>query len=409
SSLELVQIYQEYKDKLPCENEFNFLLSVKKMQHEKIELWDRIPSSLEIIDMDEDADFEWIVHKLIPKGGITLLYGRGGVGKTWLVLQMCEAIASGKPFCGLETKKCPIVYVDFEDSRKVIKKRLNVLGGSKDFKIWLFDSEFPPPKLDSSKWHMYQELPPNSLIVVDTLRAAHALDENSSQDMTKIMDKLKELRRREITVLLLHHAPKANVETYKGSTAILDLVDHELCLEKLEDEDNEAEIYRLGTKLKTRFEPTEIFLSFNGQGFELAQDPRMQKIYDLFEIIKEMGEPLQQDILKEAKEQLGWSKNKTLQILKKGEGTFWRKQKGQGHKFYYIPLERASSNFPLYNIKRKLENSPHKAGKYPKENQEKTLTSSEFSNFPEGSGKIGKYSGKYSEVEDRDEDFEYDL
>ena len=420
NSTELEQIYKEHKDKLPCKNLFDFLIAVKTIQQEKEknELWDKIPSSLEIVTMDEDTDYEWIVDKLIPKGGITLLYGRGGIGKTWLSLQMCKAIAEGQPFCGLETTKCPVIYVGFEDPRRVIIKRLKILGASKDFKIWHVDLDFPPPHLDSkdSEWQIYKKLPSGSLIVIDTLRAAHSKDENSSQDMAKIMERLKELRRKGITIVLLHHTPKSSEEIYKGSTAILDLVDHELCLEKLKEEDNKENedmdmgIYRLGTKQKTRFEPVEIFLSFNGQGFELAQDPKLQKLYDLFEIIREKGKPLQQDILKEAKEQLGWSQNKTRRILEKGEGTFWHKQKGQGHKFYYIPLDRVFFNFSPYNIKEKLKNTPYKAEKYPEENQEKTLTSSEFFNFSEGSGKMVKYSEKYPyKDKDQNEDFEYDF
>ena len=408
NSTELEQIYKEHKDKLPCKNLFDFLVAVKTIEQEKNELWDKIPSSLEIVAM-EDTDFEWVVDKLIPKGGITLLYGRGGIGKTWLTLQMCKAIANGEPFCGLQTKKCPVIYVGFEDPLHIIAKRLNILGASKDFKIWHIDSEFPPPRLDLSEWQVYQGLPPNSLMVVDTLRAAHSLDENSSQDMAKIIERLKELRKKGITILLLHHTPKANETMYKGSTAILDLVDHELCLEKLkEDEDEESEdmdtgIYRLGTKYKTRFEPVKIFLSFNGKGFEEALDPKLEKFFDLYEIIEQKGEPLQQDIINEAKEQLGWSKNKTRRILEKGEGTFWQKRKGQGHKFYYEPL-KVFSYFPNIYKGGKWENTPKERGKYPKENQGKTLTSSEFSHFPEGSGKMVIYPKKGDEGE-----FEYDL
>ena len=410
---ELMEIYAEYKDKLDCKSEFDFLLSVRKMQEEKIELLDKIPTSLEIIDKYGDVDYEWVVEKLIPKGAITLLYGRGGIGKTWLVLQMGLAISKGDPFCGLKTQKSKVYYIGFEDSlKRIIAQRLKILGGTKDFLVWHIDHDFPPPKLDSSEWQIYEILPAGSLMFIDTLRAAQSGDENSSQDMSKIIERLKKLRKKDITIVLVHHTPKGNETIYKGSTAILDLVDHELCLEKLKDEDNEnieTEIYRLGTKQKTRFQPGEVFLSFTQEGFELAQDPKLQKLYDLYEVIQQKGKPLQQDILEEAKERLGWSKNKTLRILQKGEGTFWRKQKGQGHKFYYEPL-KVFSFFPSIYKGEKWENTPYKAGKYPKENQEKTLTSPESSHFPEGSGKMGRYSGKYPyRDEDQNEDFEYDL
>jgi len=381
-------------------------MRLPRMHEEEVELFDKIPSSLEVVGLYENTDFDWIVEKLIPEGAITLLYGKAGTGKTWLVLQLGIAVSGGRPFCTLRTKKCPVIYVGFEDPLQVISKRLKIMGASNNFRIWHIDSDFPPPKLDK-QWQKYKQLPAGSLLIFDTLRASQGGDENSSQDMAQIMEKLKELRKEGLTIVLVHHTPKASESIYKGSTAILDLVDHELCLEKLKDEDNEnieTEVYRLGTKQKTRFQPGEVFLSFAQEGFELAQDPRVQKLYELCEIIKQKGEPLQQDIIKEAGEQLGWSKNKTLQVLKKGEGTFWRRKKGQGHKFYYVLSEKVFSNFPdIYSIG-KLENTPHKTGKY----QEKTLTSPEFSNFPEGSGKIGRYSGKYP-YRDKDSEFEYDL
>ena len=400
NSIELQQIYKEHKDKLPCKNLFDFLVAVKTIQQEKEknDLWDKIPSSLEIVAMDEDTDFEWVVDKLIPKGGITLLYGRGGIGKTWLTLQMCKAIANGEPFCGLKTKKCPVIYVGFEDPLSVISKRLRILGASRDLKIWHIDSDFPPPHLDLSKWQIYQQLPSGSLIVIDTLRAAHSKDENSSQDIAKIMDRLKELRRKGITIVLLHHTPKASEGTYKGSTAILDLVDHELCLEKLKDEDEgvETEIYRLGTKQKTRFEPGEIFLSFNGEGFELAQDPKTEKYLELYGVIQEIlesnEEPLQKNIVDKAHKRLGWSPKKIRSLLKQGKDIYWKEERIKGaNKIHYLPL---NYHFPLYIRGEKWEFTPKEREKYPKESQEKTLTSSEFSHFPEGSGKMVIYPKK---------------
>ena len=408
SGEQLMKVWDIYKDILPYKNVFEFIVAYKKLVAKEKGIL-VIPSSVEIISMD--CEIEWLIDKVLPKQAISLLFGKGGIGKTWLALQLSRAIAEGMPFLGFDSQKTTVVYINFEDPLSVLKKRLETIGTSPDFYIWHLSHDPSPPKLDSRRWELYKKLPQESLLIFVTLRAAHGGDENSSLDMAKIMERLKELRELGYTILLLHHTPKSSSQIYKGSTAIVDLVDHALCLEKDGDsEDIEMQIYRLGTKEKTRFLAGEIFLSFNGEGFELAQDPRLQKLYDLYEIIKQKeGTKLsQQDIINEAREQLGWSKNKTLEILKKGEGTFWQKQKGQGHKFYYIPLDRGFSNFPhIYNI-RKSEDTPNKAGKYPKENQEKTLTSSKFSNFPHIYN-IGKLENTPNRDEDQNEDFEYDL
>jgi RecA-family ATPase len=62
-----------------------------------------------------DIKIEWIIDRLIPKDSITLLFGKGGIGKTWLSMDMARSIGRGKPFLGLSTEKTPVVFVDFEN------------------------------------------------------------------------------------------------------------------------------------------------------------------------------------------------------------------------------------------------------------------------------------------------------
>ena len=64
-----------------------------------------------------DIKQEWVVDKLIPKAvSVSLLFGRGGVGKTFLMLQMGSCVADGRSFAGLQTLKTPCYYIDFENS-----------------------------------------------------------------------------------------------------------------------------------------------------------------------------------------------------------------------------------------------------------------------------------------------------
>ena len=125
------------------------------------------------------------------------------------------------------------------------------------------------------------------MLIFDTLRAAQSKDENDSKEMQLIMSRLKELRDAGFTILLLHHTPKSNERTYKGSTAILDLADHVLSLHKVkdakgkdEDEDEDmGGIFRFGTQAKTRYELFHICLEFNDpdKGFELLPEPRRSR------------------------------------------------------------------------------------------------------------------------------------
>ena len=66
---------------------------------------------------------EWVVDRLIPKESITLLFGKGGIGKTWLAMDIARCIANGTPYLGLRTFKAPVFFIDFENPLTVLNTR----------------------------------------------------------------------------------------------------------------------------------------------------------------------------------------------------------------------------------------------------------------------------------------------
>jgi archaellum biogenesis ATPase FlaH len=236
-----------------------------------------------------DIKVEWAVDGLIPKQSITLMHGRGGIGKTWVALIIAHDVSMGIDVFGRATSRMPVVYVDYENSLAVLIERTHKIGVREVF-FWhqaVPDTD-APPKLDTDAWGQLKHMPKDSLIIFDTLRAAQSGDENSSKDMALIMNRLKELRDMGFTILLLAHTPKANDRTNKGSSAIVDLADHVLAFYKVrrgadteilaDDEDGDF-CYRLGTGVKTRYEPSQVFLDFNpSRGFVIAQDPDIEKL-----------------------------------------------------------------------------------------------------------------------------------
>src|SRR5574343_819059 len=69
------------------------------------------------------SKIEWCVDGLIPFESVTLLTGRGGIGKTWCMLQLASAVSKGEKFLGLNVKQMPVFYIDFENSLPVIIDR----------------------------------------------------------------------------------------------------------------------------------------------------------------------------------------------------------------------------------------------------------------------------------------------
>ena len=242
---------------------------------------------------------EWIVDRLIPKDSIILLFGKGGIGKTWLSMDMSRAIASGTPFLGLCTIKTTVIFVDFENPVAVLNARTQKLGEAEGVYFWRVNNpKMKAPKLDHEQWELYKELPKESVIIFDTLRASQNKDENASKDMGLIMERAKELRDLGFTIILLHHTAKNSDKVPKGSTAIVDLADHILGLTLVrkkvdgqeiivDDEDNDGDLlYRFGIREKTRFEPYQIYLTLNpDRGFELAPDPQEDTLKKMAECL----------------------------------------------------------------------------------------------------------------------------
>ena len=121
-----------------------------------------------------EVKVEWIVDRLIPKESITVLFGKGGIGKTWLVLDIARCIGSGTDYLGYKTQQAPVIFVDFENPLAVLNTRTQKLGEADNVYFWRVGYELKPPKLDSNEWDLYKDLPKGALLVFDTLRVPMA-------------------------------------------------------------------------------------------------------------------------------------------------------------------------------------------------------------------------------------------
>ena len=300
---------------------------------------ENILSSLESWEQIKNMDIkmEWVIDRIIPKGGITLVFGKGGVGKTWLLMDIARCVGSGVPWQGFDTKQIPVIFIDFENPLTVLNSRMQNMECAENVFFWrAHNDNLKAPKLDSNEWVQYKHLPKGSVLVFDTLRASQSKDENASNDMSLIMGRLKELRDLGFTIVLLHHTPKNSDKTPKGSTAIVDLADHILGLTRVkkkqngeeevieDDEDDEETIYHFGVREKTRYEPYHVYLTLNpDKGFELAPDPQEDTLKDMHKVLKEHGTINKTSFIENCKCALGVSINKLRKLVDVGQGRYW--------------------------------------------------------------------------------------
>jgi len=71
---------------------------------------------------------QWAVEGLVPAGELTIVGGRKGMGKSWLVLQLGKAVASGEAFLGQATTRGSVLYWPSELDRTGLHERAQRLG-----------------------------------------------------------------------------------------------------------------------------------------------------------------------------------------------------------------------------------------------------------------------------------------
>ncbi len=311
-----------------AQSEINALF--KSLTGSKDEKRPELISDFEFIE--KHASTSYIIEGFLPEKAITVLAGKWGLGKTQLVLQLGKAIQTGEPIFGLKTSQRAVVYCNYDNPSGVLRLRLEQIGCS-GIQIW-----GNPPKLDSEDWELFKKLSEGSVIIVDSFRSSHNLDENSSRDISVLFGRLSELRDLGYTVILLHHTLKRDEKIFRGSGTISDRADHiinlfpirqkgadEELLEEVEDLDDPSICFYCGTLEKTRFTSFKIYLQRNPDTklWTLTEDPLTKELKTFCSLIEnlalELGtEPSTTQIIKNMKGE-GYSQRKTLAFLRELE------------------------------------------------------------------------------------------
>ena len=331
----LVEFYQRREQTLQAIKSFEESYNGKFTVFQNEDIISSLESWTDIQNMN--IEVEWLVERHIPKGSITLVFGKGGIGKTWLLLDIARCIGSGNSFLGFKTNKAPVIFIDFENPLAVLNTRTRTLGNAEEVHFWRVNNDkMKAPKLDSKEWEMYKCLPEGAVLIFDTLRASQSKDENASNEMGLIMNRLKELRDSGFTIILLHHTAKNSDNVAKGSTAIVDLADHILGLTRVkkkkdgkeivvDDDDNDEDtIYHFGVREKPRYEPYHIYLTLNpDKGFELAPDPQEGALKDMHEVLIEYEAMNMTSFIENCQNNLSVAKNKLRKLIDIGNGRYW--------------------------------------------------------------------------------------
>jgi RecA-family ATPase len=177
----------------------------------------RLQIGLSIVNGAElyERQFEprkFVVDGLIKRGDCVLLAGRPKSGKSWLLLQLAQAIDTGKPFLGRATTKCSVLYLALEDGAQRIHERQHIRKWKPEAACFAFGML---PLSDDGLDQLRNAAHAFDVVVIDTLRAAcgAGVDENDNAEMGAIVQSLADYAHTECkTILISHHTRKGDAE-----------------------------------------------------------------------------------------------------------------------------------------------------------------------------------------------------
>lgn len=215
--------------------------------------------------LDELEPPEWLVNGLVPKDSLSIIYGNPGQFKTFVVLDLCLSIATGKPFrvgpdeATHPVQKGVVVYVAAEGARG-IKTRVQAWEDehgirATDFYVIRKAVQLAQTTERDALIEMLRNLNDTPIMVVfDTLsRCMVGMDENSAQDVSLFI-KAADTIKKELgcAVSIVHHSTKDG-SSERGSSALRGAADAMYKIVKNEDQVVEMKC----DKMKDAVEPKE--------------------------------------------------------------------------------------------------------------------------------------------------------
>lgn len=204
----------------------------------------RCVTAAELLEM-ELAPREMVLGPVIPVQGLAMIYAPRGVGKTFVALSIAHAVATGGTLFGWEAPKPRrVLYLDGEMPGSVMRERLAAIAAGSSIQAAADAMRFITADLqergmpDLATPEGQEELEPYlagcDLLIIDNLSTlCRSGKENEAESWTAMQGWLLTLRRRGISVLLVHHAGKGGQQ--RGTSRREDVLDTIISLKKPAD------------------------------------------------------------------------------------------------------------------------------------------------------------------------------
>jgi hypothetical protein len=227
---------------------------------------------------------QWLIHGIVPKGELTLLYGPSRIGKSFVIIDMLMSLATGRQFAGIDVESVPVLYIVTEGA----------LGLPKRFKAWEVKNGGAGGNLVvvAGKVDLFSERGCKTLarfirdiekltgldfglIVIDTLaKAMGKAKENDNSDVTTVTLNAQQIGELfAATILLVHHTGKSEDAGPRGGSAFTGNVNASIAVTKGSNGERFLELDKMKDEddsLRFAFTLPRMVLGTNAKGREIT-------------------------------------------------------------------------------------------------------------------------------------------
>jgi len=220
-----------------------------------VESWDSI----------KDEPVEWLIESIIPKRSFVALFAPPASWKSFIALDLAEAIATGRDWMGYKIpKKGAVLFISGEGhggmgarvkackiqnnspdgaNMYVIRAQINIRSSQEDFDALVAAINELVAQIDE----------PLEIIILDTLMRMSGgnFNENSSEDMGGFIAQTGKLQQLyNCALMVIHHSGK-HIKGLRGHSSLLGAVDTELEITRQDSVINSADPSVIGNAILT--------------------------------------------------------------------------------------------------------------------------------------------------------------
>jgi len=181
-----------------------------------------------------------VLDPIIPEKGLAMLYAARGTGKTHVALGIACAVAAGRPFLKWHAPRPRrVLFIDGEMPAAALRERLAaIVGGEPPPLLHVLAGDLTEDGIGNLAASALQaELEPHldgvELLILDNLSSLTAAWRDDAVCWLPIQEWLLRLRRRGMSVLIVHHAGKSGDQ--RGTSRREDVLDTSIGLTRPPD------------------------------------------------------------------------------------------------------------------------------------------------------------------------------